>query len=90
MEGTYISNNTEPVLEGPSSVDTLFLNRDGTFRSGSWGPGEYEINGDNIHFKYEYSHGKANYHSTINRYYFIGTPRILLNSDLGFYYTKTD
>lgn len=88
MKGTFVSNNTGPIMEGPKSVDTLKLYEDGTFQNNSWGKGTYLINGDEIHFRYSYELGTARYTSSLNRKFLIGSPRIKLNSDLGFYYEK--
>ena len=88
LTGTFVSNNETPVLEGPSSIDTLILYDDGTFINGAWGKGEYEIDGDEIHFTYDYSFGKAGFRSHLDRAFFIWKPRISLNTDLRYYYRK--
>lgn len=88
LTGNYVSNNTEPVLEGPSSIDTLTLYENGTFKNAAWGKGTYEIKGNEISFTYDFKMGKAGYRSHIDRAFFIWKPRILLNSDLRYYYKK--
>jgi len=88
IAGIYVSNNNGPVLEGPSSIDTLALFENGTFKNGAWGEGTYEIEGNEIDFTYEYSMGKAGYRTHIDRSLFIWKPRISLNTDLQYYYKK--
>ena len=78
-----MSNNSEPILEGPSSIDTLVL-----FKNGAWGTGDFKIRGGEIEFSYKYEYGKAGFHTNIERYLFVGKPRISLDSDLGYYYKK--
>ncbi|MCB9359872.1 MAG: hypothetical protein H6587_10350 [Flavobacteriales bacterium] len=88
LSGTYVSNNPEPIIEGPSSIDTLVLFKNGTFKNGAWGSGDFQIKGAEIEFSYEYIFGKAGYHTSIDRFLFVGKPRISLNSDLNYYYKK--
>lgn len=86
--GVYVSNNTEPLLEGPKGIDTLILLENGKYKNRTWGEGDYEISGDKIHFIINHPDGKMNYHSYFSRPYFIGPPQIILNYDLGYYYRK--
>jgi hypothetical protein len=86
--GTYVSNNNEPVLEGPKGIDTLILLENGKYKNRTWGEGHYKISGDKIHFMINYPNGKMNYHSSFSRPYLIGPPQILLNYDLGYFYHK--
>ncbi|MDF9795361.1 hypothetical protein OKW21_000624 [Catalinimonas alkaloidigena] len=88
VEGVYVSNNTRPIIEGPKSIDTLTIYSNGTFENGSWGKGEYSIDGDQIHFDITYDYGKFGFNTYLSRTYFIGSPKIQLDSDLGFYYEK--
>jgi hypothetical protein len=88
IQGTYISNNSHPILEGPSSIDTLTIYNDGTFKCKAWGKGTYTIKGSEIEFNYYYELGKAGFHTSITRPFFIGKPRISLFQDLEFYYIK--
>lgn len=88
ITGTYISNNSEPLLEGPASIDTLTLFKNGKYINRTWGKGTYEINGNEIHFIIQYPHGEMNYYSSFSRPYFIGPPQIVLNYDLGYFYRK--
>lgn len=90
MTGTFVSNNAEPVLDGPNPKDTLVLFENHTFISGAWGKGEYKVTGYSIKFTYLYSIGTAGFNTHIDRPYFIGTPRIMLNTDLGYYYKKVN
>ena len=88
IAGTYVSNNSEPILEGPSSIDTLVLFKNGTFKNGAWGTGDFKIKGGDIEFSYQYEYGKAGFHTSIDRFLFVGKPRISLDYDLGYYYKK--
>ena len=87
MTGTYVSNNSEPILEGPSGIDTLILNGDGTFESG-WANGKWRIENGNFEATYSYSFGKAGFSRSIYRPFFIGQPRISIFKDLNYYYRK--
>ncbi|MDT0608058.1 hypothetical protein [Croceitalea rosinachiae] len=88
VAGTYVSNNMEPLLEGPKGIDTLVLLENGKYENRTWGEGNYEINGSEIHFIIQYPHGEMNYYSSFSRPYFIGPPQIVLNYDLGYFYRK--
>lgn len=88
MQGTYVSNNTHPILEGPSGIDTLILNADGSFNSSTWVKGKWKIDQGNWEATYQYTYGTAGFSSSIYRPFFLGTPRINLNRDLKFYYRK--
>lgn len=96
ISGTYINNNYNSILEGPSSIkrsgiDTLTINPDGTFKNSSWGEGNYVIRGSNIHFSYAYElDKKAGYQTSLSRTAIIGKPIIILNYDLNFYYERID
>ena len=86
--GTYISNNKEPLLEGPKGIDTLILLENGKYKNRTWGEGYYNIDGSEIHFIIHYPHGEMNYYSSFSSPYFIGPPQLLLNYDLGYFYRK--
>ncbi|NQZ45840.1 MAG: hypothetical protein HRT65_16165 [Flavobacteriaceae bacterium] len=88
--GTYISNTTAPVLEGPATIDTLILHADGSYDNRTWGKGSYDIQGDAIHFTIRRRDGVMHYHTSLNRSYFLGKPKIQLDYDQGFYYFKVD
>jgi len=95
--GKYVNNNTEAILEGPSSiqngVDTLELLENGTFSSKTWGNGTYKISKNlistEIDLTYSYSMGKAGFSTQIEKSVF-GKTKIWLNYDLGFYFKKVD
>jgi len=90
--GVYVSNNVEPVLEGPQGIDTLTLNADNTFKCGAWGFGTYDIKGSSIHFSYEYMNmgrmEKAGYTCNLYRPMFFGRIHIELFRDLSYAYIK--
>ncbi|MEM6297757.1 MAG: hypothetical protein AAF740_03610 [Bacteroidota bacterium] len=88
LTGTYVSNNNQPILEGPTSTDTLTLYSDGTFKNGAWGTGTYTVDWDKIDFSHSYSMRTAGFQSTIDRTFLIWKPRFSLNRDLGYYYEK--
>jgi hypothetical protein len=95
IDGKYISNNlNQPILEGPNSIDTLFLLKNKTFRNGAWESGTYRIKRNRIDFLYNYSFNqtvhKGIFSTIIRRKYFIGKLQIMLNSDLGYYYESSD
>jgi hypothetical protein len=92
--GKYINNNTQPILEGPNSIehgiDTLIIYENGKFESNAWGKGTYKIeNRKRISFTYDYEFGKAGYNTNISKST-LGKIRIILNQDLNFYYEKID
>ena len=95
--GKYVNNNTEPILEGPNSIqngiDTLALLENGTFQSKTWGNGTYEISKSlmetEIDLTYSYSMGKAGFSTQVDKS-ILGETRIWLNHDLGFYFKKVD
>lgn len=87
MSGTYISNNSKPILEGPNGIDTLVLNRDGTFESG-WANGKWGVEKGGFKASYSYTFGKAGFSRSVYRPFFIGKPRISLFKDLNYYYKK--
>jgi hypothetical protein len=93
--GVYINNNTQPILDGPNSVefgiDTLKIYADHRFVNKSWGLGHYQIkNGiltTEIEFSYNYELGEAGFSTIITKPLF-GEYKIWLNKDLNFYYLK--
>jgi hypothetical protein len=94
--GTYVNTNYENktcCLESPHKVDTLKLKSDGTFSSGYYGNGTYDINTGllnteiDLHYKYEF--GNAGYYTSFNNKIF-ERPKIMLNSDLNHYYEKSE
>ena len=87
MVGTYVSNNEQPILEGPSGIDTLKLFSDGSYESG-WSEGKWTIDNGQLSLSYFYTYGTAGFHAAIERPFFLGTPRIYLNRDLRYYYKK--
>lgn len=44
----------EPLLEGPKGIDTLVLLENGKYENRTWGEGNYEIYGSEIHFIIQY------------------------------------
>lgn len=97
IHGKYVNNNTEPITDGPaqiqSRVDTLTLNEDGTFDCKTWGEGTYEVTSirgiKTIDFSYKYDMGNAGFETYMVKPFF-RNPRIILNSDLGFYFEKIE
>ena len=95
LEGFYVNNNTEYVLEGPrpisQGVDTLIIHSDNTFDSQTWGKGTYKVKqsffGTRIDLTYEYEMGKAGYEMKVTSPLF-GQERIWLDYDLNFYFEK--
>lgn len=95
IQGRYINNNTEFILEGPSpieqGVDTLIIKRDNTFESKTWGSGTYSIQpslfGTRIHLIYEYELGKAGYEMMVTAPLFRPI-KIWLDYDMNFYFEK--
>ena len=94
--GVYANTNygNEPCcLESPHIADTLKLKSDGTFTSGYYGNGTYEVNygilTTEIDWTYEYEFGKAGHSSYFsNKIY--EKPKIILNYDLNHYYEKVE
>jgi hypothetical protein len=92
--GIYVSTETQPSLADlPHKSDTLILKSDGTFSSGFYGNGTYNIDygilKTKIDWNYEYEMGKAGHHAYFsNKIY--ENPKIILNSDLNHYYEKTE
>ena len=95
LEGRYINNNTDYVLEGPrpisQGVDTLVINNDNTFNSQTWGTGTYKVKpsifGTRIDLTYDYEMGKAGNEMLVTSPVF-GQERIWLNYDLNYYFEK--
>ncbi|MHA3787144.1 hypothetical protein ACX0HA_02960 [Flavobacterium hauense] len=94
ITGIYVYYPDYPSLEAPTKVDTLVLNNDNTFKSGYYGSGTYKIEqgfgGTCFDMTYKYELGLASFGSYFNRSFFVGTPRIAVNEDLGLYYEKVD
>lgn len=97
LEGLYINNNTEYILDGPrpieQGVDTLIIKNDNTFESQTWGSGTYKIKpsvfGSRIDFTYDYEMGKAGYEMMVSKPLF-KAERIWLDYDMNFYFEKTN
>ena len=91
ISGKYIYNYEE-ALEGPNKGDYLILKSNGEFESDTWGKGTYKINGSRLELNYTYQYGQAEagYNCIIYRKFFWGKPRISINSDLGYFFEKTD
>lgn len=87
ISGKYIYSFPDSNPEGPREGDYLKLEEDGTFKSDTWGEGTYKISGNEIHFSYE--HGRAGYHSYVDRYFFFGAPRLMVDLDMNYYFEKT-
>ena len=92
--GTYISNEIEPFLaETPNTADTLILKPDGTFTSGFYGDGNYDVDyglfTTKIECTYDYEMGTAR-HQTSFRNKIYEEPKIILNSDLNHFYVKVE
>ncbi|MFD2543758.1 hypothetical protein ACFSSB_15635 [Lacinutrix gracilariae] len=90
--GIYVSTETESFLaEIPHKSDTLILKSDGTFASGFYGIGNYNVNygilTTEIEWTYEYEMGQAGYRTYFNNKVF-EKPKIILSSDLNHYYEK--
>ena len=94
--GTYINTNYEnerSCLESPHVADTLILKSNGTFSSGYYGNGTYEINygilTTKIDWTYDYELGKAGYSTYFSNKIFEKS-KIKLNYGLNHYYEKTE
>jgi hypothetical protein len=94
--GTYVNTNYEKercCLESPHVADTLILKSNGTFSSGYYGNGNYNVNygilTTEIDWTYEYETGKAGYSTRFSNKVF-EKPKIILNYDLGHYYEKVE
>jgi hypothetical protein len=92
--GVYVSTESEAFLaEVPHKSDTLILKSDGTFSSGFYGTGTYNVDygilKTEIVWNYDYEMGKAG-HQTYFSNKIYENPKIVLNSDLNHYYEKTD
>ncbi|MBQ4915595.1 hypothetical protein J8L85_14160 [Maribacter sp. MMG018] len=90
--GTYVSTETNPFLtEVPHKSDTLILKADGTFESGFYGIGNYNVNygilTTEIDWTYEFEMGQARQRTYFNNKVF-EKPKIILNSDMNHYYEK--
>lgn len=91
LAGSYLSNNSTPILEGPTTNEVLILYLDGTFKSQAWGNGTYELDGPEIMFKYVDRMGSSGYFLTsVYRPFFLLLPRISLNQDLNYYFEKVE
>ena len=92
IKGVYVSNNTEPMVDGPRFGDTLILLDNNKFLSDTWGEGIYKLEhtfkGTRLDLSYNYEFGKAGYNSYFYRSYFYGKPRIVVFRDLNFYFKK--
>ena len=82
-----------PSLEALSKSDTLILKLDGTFLSGFYGSGTYNIDyrflRTEIDLSYDYRFGKGIYGAFFsNKIY--ENPKIILNYDLNQYYEKVN
>ena len=93
ISGTYVSNNKQSLIDGPSFGDTLKIYDNNRFESQTWGKGTYELKhslvGTKIDLIYKYEYGNAGYEMNIYRT-FLGIPRIDLDRDLEYYFEKVD
>lgn len=97
LEGRYINNNTDYILEGPrpisQGVDTLVIKKDYTFDSKTWGKGTYRVKpsifGTRIDLTYDYEMGKAGYEMLVTSPMF-RQERIWLDYDMDFYFEKIE
>lgn len=91
ISGTYVSNNTQPILEGPYDSYTLVLFDDNKFISETWGEGTYQLNysirGTQIDLNANDASGMGGFNSHLERSFY-GKPRIVLFRDLNFYFEK--
>ncbi|TKC06952.1 hypothetical protein [Pedobacter frigoris] len=95
ITGTYLVKNFygEPFLmEIPYSWDTLFLYKDGRFKSGYYGSGTYHISydlgGTDIELSYHDDYaGKVYFNTSIERFSW-GDPKILLDEIHNRHYEK--
>ncbi len=95
LQGRYINNNTEYILEGPrpieQGIDTLIIKNDNTFESQTWGSGTYMIEpsifGTRIDLTYDYEMGKAGYEMLVTSPLF-RQERIWLDYGMNFYFEK--
>jgi len=90
ITGVYISNNSEPVLEGPDFGDKLILYNNNTFKSDTWGEGTFRLKYSFFETRIVLKYGGAIYNSYFYRPFFFGAPRISLFRDLNYYYEKIE
>ncbi len=94
VAGVYVNhyNGSRPTIaDMPDEADTLVLFQNGKFHSGFYGKGTYQLDysmwGTSINIQYEYEMGRAALNASINKPLF-GEPRIMLVSDLDYYYIR--
>jgi hypothetical protein len=94
LDGSYINVNYEDawLAETPSSIDTLRLFEDGTFRSNYWGDGTYKtkwkLRGGTLELSYD--RGSAGYDLVLSRELWFGKPKFIVSRDLNYHYKKID
>lgn len=85
--GTYVYNFPRGVIaEGPNSGDRLILEKEGYFRSTTWGKGTYELKGVRLLL----SSNEGGHSAYFYRELFWGKPRIVVERDLNYYFEKLD
>ena len=93
--GTYINNNSDPILEGPNSIDsgfdTLWIYADNRFKNNCWGVGNYQLENNFLHaeirFTYSNSSNWGGFSTTIVSPFY-SDYKIWLNKDLNYYYKR--
>lgn len=95
IAGTYVNRNylsDRCCLEAPHIPDTLVLKNDGTYTSGFYGSGTYQIDAGllstEITWYYEDQFGGGAYSTTVLKDLKGSKYRIVLNYDLNHYYEK--
>lgn len=86
--GNYIYNFPISTVDGPNEGDQLLLKNNGIFNSKTWGQGTYMISGSRL--KLFYNSNKSDFECNFYRPFFWGKPRIKINSDLNYYFSKID
>jgi hypothetical protein len=95
MYGKYINTNYgSPIccVESPHQPDTLILFRNGTFKSNFYGKGTFTVNnGINPTIELRYPEfGKSARFKTYFSNIIFENPKIVLNTDMNHFYTKTN
>ncbi len=91
LVGKYYNSGYEQSLITKSVPDTMILNNDGTYTSGLWGNGTYEIYHTfletRIRLHYNDAGSSAGFESNIERFH-LSEPRIMIFHDLVHCYRK--
>ena len=73
ISGTYVSNNQQSLVDGPSFGDTLKIYSNNRFESQTWGNGKYKLKhsptATKIRITYKYEFRNAGYEMNIYRHF---------------------